>query len=119
MTYLEWNKIISKHFFNPENAGKDVLLYSTKNDIISLGRIHLDSLTDEEIWFDFIDAIKFDYKQHKEINLAQSPIEKPIRLFESWDREDTPPFIAFLILYTIPLTSLMTYLFILQTIMEE
>jgi hypothetical protein len=27
MNYLEWNNLIAQHFFNPENAGKDVYLY--------------------------------------------------------------------------------------------
>ena len=38
MKYLEWNNIISAYFFNPVNAGKDIHLYLTKNDIIGLGK---------------------------------------------------------------------------------
>lgn len=41
MKYLEWNNIISAYFFNPVNAGKDIHLYLTKNDIIGLGKPYL------------------------------------------------------------------------------
>ena len=34
MTYLEWNDHIAKLFFKPENAGKDILIYLTKEDLI-------------------------------------------------------------------------------------
>ncbi len=37
MNYLEWNNLITKHFFNPENTGKEVLLYVTKELIEELG----------------------------------------------------------------------------------
>lgn len=58
MKYLEWNNIISEHFFNPFNSGKDIHLYLTKNDIINLARKNFDSKTDDEIWDDFISSIK-------------------------------------------------------------
>ncbi|QCR22349.1 hypothetical protein [Pontibacter sp. SGAir0037] len=58
MKYLEWNNIISSYFFNPANAGKDIYLYLTKNDIINIARQHFDIETEDEIWADFINAIK-------------------------------------------------------------
>lgn len=38
MNYLQWNDIIAKHFFNLENAGKEVLLYVNKDLIEELGQ---------------------------------------------------------------------------------
>jgi len=58
MTYLEWNNIISAYFFNSANAGKEIHLYLTKNDIISLGKPSFSVETDEEIWLNYITSIK-------------------------------------------------------------
>jgi hypothetical protein len=58
MKYLEWNNTIASYFFNPSNAGKDIHLYLTKNDIVNLGRLHFETGTDDEIWTDFIASIK-------------------------------------------------------------
>lgn len=58
MKYLEWNNIISAYFFNPDNAGKDIHLYLTKNDIIGLARQNFNEDTEDEIWTDFINSIK-------------------------------------------------------------
>tara|TARA_R110000751_G_scaffold123489_2_gene224386 strand:- start:9788 stop:12619 length:2832 start_codon:yes stop_codon:yes gene_type:complete len=58
MKYLEWNNIISAYFFNPSNAGKDIHLYLTKNDIINVARQYFNEETYDEIWADFIASIK-------------------------------------------------------------
>jgi hypothetical protein len=58
MKYLEWNNKIAEHFFNPENAGKDVYLFITKAEVISLGRSFFHGESDDEIWHSFILAIQ-------------------------------------------------------------
>jgi hypothetical protein len=58
MKYLEWNNIISAYFFNPVNAGKEIHLYLTKNDIIGIARQNFNEETEDEIWYDFIKSIK-------------------------------------------------------------
>lgn len=58
MKYLEWNNIISAYFFNPNNAGKDVHLYLTRNDIVGLARQNFNEETEDEIWTDYINSIK-------------------------------------------------------------
>lgn len=58
MKYLEWNNIISAYFFNSGNAGKEIHLYVTKNDIINIAKEHFTVYTSEEIWIDFINSIK-------------------------------------------------------------
>lgn len=58
MKYLEWNNIISAYFFNTANAGKEIHLYLTKNDIISIGKPSFSEETDEEIWLNYITSIK-------------------------------------------------------------
>ncbi len=56
--YLEWNNIIAKFFFNPENAGKDIHLYITKEEILHIAHNYFKNVSDEEIWQDFISAIE-------------------------------------------------------------
>ena len=58
MKYLEWNNIISAFFFNSANAGKEIHLYLTKNDIIDLARQNFNGEAEDEIWTDFINSIK-------------------------------------------------------------
>jgi hypothetical protein len=58
MKYLEWNNIIALFFFNSENAGKEIHLYLTKNDIISIGRPFFMEESEDEIWLDYISSIK-------------------------------------------------------------
>lgn len=58
MKYLEWNNIISSYFFNSANAGKEIHLYLTKNDIINIARQWFNEETDDEIWTDFVSKIK-------------------------------------------------------------
>lgn len=104
MTYLEWNELIAKLFFKPENAGKDILFYLTKEDLIKYSRGNFNGTTDENIWGDFIHSIKFDQQEENDFAFPYSPIAKPLELFRQWNKIDTPPFIAYLILYVIPLT---------------
>jgi hypothetical protein len=59
MKYLEWNNIIGEYFFNTDNEGKDIYLYLTKSDIINFGKERLEEKSDDEIWLDFIYAIKY------------------------------------------------------------
>lgn len=103
MNYSEWNEHIANYFFKPENAGKDVLFYLTKQDLIRYSIQYFGGTTDEEIWIDFINAIKYK-KNDKNSNIPCSPIDQPLYLFSKWNKIDTPPFIAYLILYIIPLT---------------
>lgn len=104
MTFLQWNKAIADHFFNSENAGKHVLLYFTKQDLIKSTRKYFDIKSDEEVWNDFVHAIVFCDKHHVYQTPRCSPIDHPHILWKSWNKEDTPPFIAYLILFIIPLT---------------
>lgn len=104
MTYSEWNNHIAKYFFKPENAGKNILFYLTKQDLINYSRQLFSGKSDDEIWNDFILAIKYDQQDENDLIIPYSPIDRPLDLYNNWNRIDTPPFIAYLILYIIPLT---------------
>lgn len=104
MTYSEWNNHIAKYFFKPENAGKEILFYLTKQDLIKYSRQLFSGKTDDEVWNDFIHAIKYDRQDENDLVIPYSPIVRPLELSRNWNKIDTPPFIAYLILYIIPLT---------------
>jgi len=104
MTYTEWNNYIAKYFFKPENAGQDILFYLTKQDLIKYSRPLFSGKSDEEIWADFLNAIKYGEQEENDLRIEYSPIARPLELYTSWNGTDTPPFIAYLILYIIPLT---------------
>lgn len=104
MTYLEWNDHIAKHFFKPGNAGRDILFYLTKQDLIKHSRQFFTGKSDDEIWADFVNAIKYGQQDENDLRIPYSPIDRPLYLFSKWNKTGTPPFIAYLILYIIPLT---------------
>lgn len=104
MTYSEWNIHIAKYFFKPENAGKDILFYLTKQDLIKYSRQLFSGTSDEEIWADFLRAIKYGEQEPSDLRIEYSPVDRPLELYTNWNGTDTPPFIAYLILYIIPLT---------------
>ncbi len=103
MTYSEWNNHIAKYFFRPENAGKNILFYLTKQDLIKYSRTLFSGTSDEEIWADFLNAIKYGEQEPSDLRIEYSPVTRPLELYSNWNRTDTPPFIAYLILYIIPL----------------
>lgn len=104
MNYSEWNDLLAKIFFNPENAGKDIYLYLSKQDLINHARNKFNGIPDEDIWADFINAIKFTFHDKFGHRISYLPINVPIQLYNTWNKVETPPFIAFLILYILPLT---------------
>ncbi|MBL7854251.1 MAG: hypothetical protein JNL17_07625 [Cyclobacteriaceae bacterium] len=104
MTYVDWNNHIANLFFKSENAGKNILFYLTQQDLIKHARPLFSTRSDEEIWMDFINAIKYGEQEPGDSRIQYSPVERPIELYTNWNGTDTPPFIAYLILYIIPLT---------------
>jgi hypothetical protein len=109
MKYLEWNNAIAEYFFNTENAGKDVLLYITKSDIINIGKQHL-QMSEQEIWQDYILSIKNGLPSG-----TLGIIDKSIHAYEQWIRKPRPiriqevdllypTYIGYLALFVLPLT---------------
>ncbi|MCO5254506.1 MAG: hypothetical protein M9892_09100 [Bacteroidetes bacterium] len=115
MKYLEWNNIISEYFFNPANAGRDIYLYLTKNDIINIGRPHFTDETEENIWNDFITSIKRGIPGSNGNTIAKAKfahsknnlvgLKKSDGTFATIDDVPVifPPYISFLIFIVLPL----------------
>jgi len=116
MNYLEWNNLIGKHFFNAENAGKEVYLYLTKSDIINIGRDFCPESSDIAIWEDFISKIKYGLPDSNGNIIARA---KNIydRMKYSCEKQnfsvrintqktlttEYPPYIAYLVFLVLPL----------------
>jgi len=115
MKYLEWNNFLSKYFFNPANAGKDIHLYLTKNDIINLARQCFNDETEEEIWADFVNSIKrgmpgsngnvIAKAKHAHSKNKLVGIKKTDGTFATIDDVPVlyPPYISYLIFIVLPL----------------
>lgn len=115
MKYLEWNNIISSYFFNPANAGKDIHLYLTKNDIISIASQHFKEQTELEIWTDFITSIKSGVPGSNGNVIAKAKYAHSKSNFLYHQRQDGspmeidgvpvifPPYVAYLVFLVLPL----------------
>lgn len=111
MNYQEWNNCIAQYFFNPENAGKDVRLYITKEDVIKIGRKEVSQFTESAAWTDFINAIQSGLPGTR---TGISLIEKAKYSYDQWKRPGlksiqnipvtTPLYIGYLIFFILPLT---------------
>jgi len=93
MKYLEWNNLIARHFFNEENAGREVLLYV--NDEI-LGKIGKNENSGIE---DFIESVKKGPPWASRSGFCQ----KALQSLENWRDKDFeyPPYISYLAFFVL------------------
>jgi len=105
MKYLEWNNIISEYFFNSANAGKDIHLYLTKYDIISIAKQHFNEETDDEIWADFVGRIKFGIPGASGNIISKAKYAYDKRTATRIDSVEIkyPPYISYLTFIVLPL----------------
>lgn len=101
MNYLEWNNAISEFLFNEEKGDeqKRVFIFVTEIVIIKIGKKNNPDSTDEQIFNDFLESIT---------NVDPDPIAVAKDYHKQWlenpDAYNSPPFIACLILFVLPLT---------------
>lgn len=105
MDYLEWNNVISEYFFTPTNAGKSIHLYVTRTDIVHLARKHFDEESEDEIWDDFIIAIKrgLPGSNGSITTKAKYAYEKRNLLRINSIEINYPPYITYLVFFVLPL----------------
>jgi hypothetical protein len=115
MKYLEWNNIISAYFFNLANAGKEIHLYITRNDIVELGKPYFNEETDDEIWLDYIKSTKRGLPGSSGNIIAKAKFAHSKNNLVGLIKDDGtytmidfvpvlyPPFISYLILIVLPL----------------
>lgn len=110
MKFLEWNNHIAKHFFNPDQAGKDIHLFITKQEIINLAKENFDEETDQEIWNDYLRNLKNGLPGSSGF---PDIFDKAIHAFQQWKRPGIksiegvelkyPPYISHLVFAVLPL----------------
>lgn len=108
MNYLEWNNAIGKWFFNEEKAEKEVYLFISKQDIIRIGKDNGLNGKDEEIFIDYIQAIKNSIPaEKKDWNILQCVhyiyfLQKELEE-KSSEQLEYPLYIGYLSLFVLPL----------------
>lgn len=110
MNFLQWNNLIASHFFNATNAGKNVHLFITKKEIISLAKRFLNDQNDEDIWDDFLRKLKVGLPGSSKFH---DIFDKANHTFVEWNKpqlryiEGTeilyPPYISHLVFSVLPL----------------
>jgi hypothetical protein len=108
MNYLEWNNLIGQYFFNSKNAGKDVHLYITKGEIISLAKDFFPGQSSEAIWKDLILAIKRGIPGSTQLPIIDKAIYALGKSYPKTVRiEGTeilrPAYITYLVFFVLPL----------------
>jgi len=88
MEYLEWNDLIARHFFNEENAGKEILLYVNDEILREMGEKSNSGVDD------FIQSVKKGPPWVSRSGFCQ----KALQAFDNWrgKRLEYPPYISYL-----------------------
>lgn len=105
MNYLKWNNIISEHFFNSANAGRNIHLYITRADIVHLARKYFEEQSEDEIWNDFIVATKRGLPGSNGNITAKAKYAYEKRQLLRIDSIEIkyPPYITYLVFFVLPL----------------
>jgi hypothetical protein len=109
MTYLEWNNAIVKHFFNPENEEKEVMLYFSEAIIEEIGNTNF-TRPDDGYIEDFYKAIKLgvlgvsnDNYINRILMLEQKYLSGCRRIASI--QFEYPPYLSYLLVFILPFTS--------------
>jgi len=88
MNYLEWNDSIARHFFNEENAGKEILLYVNDEILTEIGRANGCDVDD------FVISVKKGPPWISRSGFCQKALEA----FRGWRERgrEYPPYISYL-----------------------
>ncbi len=99
-----------KHFFNPDQAGKDIHLFVTKKEIINLAKESFGEETDHKIWEDYLLKLKNGLPGSSEF---PNIFDKAVHAFQQWKRPGLksiegvelkyPPYISYLVFSILPL----------------
>ena len=96
MEYLEWNYHLARYYFNPDMAGREVIIYADKTTIEDVGQKYNADLKD------FIEAVK----QGPEGLRKSGPCMKAFHAYQDWrDIRKYPPYIAYLVLFVLAVST--------------
>ena len=109
MNYLEWNSAIIKHFFNPENEDKEVMLYFSEPIIEEIGT-NIFSKPDEGYIEDFYRALR--------LGVAGIPNDNYIDRIKGLEKKyrdccrsiggvefEYPPYLTYILAFLLPFNS--------------
>jgi len=110
MTYLQWNNAIGRSLFNEDKSEQPIYLFITRHDIIEIGRATgLDS-SDEEVFSDFLSALRNGIPGTPKVN---NILDQSLYAFTKWKQNPSqidgtpvqfPLYLSYLILFILPLT---------------
>ena len=109
MTYLEWNNIIIKHFFNPENEEKEVMLYFSESIIEEIGTNNF-PIPEKGYIEDFYEALRrrvigIPYENYiQRILSLEEKYRNGCRRIGDVDFH-YPPYLTYLLAFILPFTS--------------
>jgi hypothetical protein len=95
MDYLEWNTRIARHFFCPENAGRKIYLFVTKELIEELGQ------PADAGFSDFVVSLKIGPPWGRPAGLCQHALQAKHEWRQCSLQPDYPPYVAYLALFVI------------------
>lgn len=110
MNYLEWNNAIGKWFFNEKKAEQEVHLFISKHDIVKIGKEQGLDRSDENIFIDFIEAIRHGIPGRSSNG---NILEHALYAHNKWQENpvkidgvpvEYPLYIGYLSLFVLPLT---------------
>lgn len=93
LTYLDWNNHIARYFFNPDNAGKNVILFVNKDIINEIGEPY------GEGFDDFVRCLVRgpDFVRNTSENICKTAYET--YCYGKQTDSEPPPYIAYLALF--------------------
>jgi hypothetical protein len=81
MEYLQWNTLLTKHFFSPDRAGRKVYLFATREIVEQFGQSH------NADFADFISAVKMGPGWVRANGLCQ----KALQVMSNWQSRSRIP----------------------------
>lgn len=108
MNYFEWNNAIAKHFFNPECAEKEVILYFSETIIEEIGKLYFDEPEGGYIddFYQSLNLKVFGPDNDDYINrmiLIESVFETGLSIKS--DHFKYPPYLTYMLAFILPFTS--------------
>ncbi|WP_342678754.1 hypothetical protein [Methanofollis sp. UBA420] len=93
LTYLDWNEHIARYFFNPDNAGKNVIIFVNKDIINGIGELY------DEGFDDFVRCLVRgpDFVRNTSENICKTAYET--YCYGKQTDSEPPPYIAYLALF--------------------
>ncbi|MCM8529328.1 MAG: hypothetical protein NE327_22590, partial [Lentisphaeraceae bacterium] len=109
MKYIEWNNELGKWFFNKQKAEQEVFLFATVSDVVEVGKRCGLNKFDNEIFLDFLNALKSGPSDCPESNCMLKKARfahKQWTLFQKNKSDELPLYLGYLILFVLPLTEM-------------